>query len=158
MRHLPGVMNEHSVTAPSASPTTPNAAALPRSVLLVALIIIAFIGLFTLEISDSYFKHDGQIARSLFVLPVAILLLHGILTRRRWAWWSTRVLGLLGAGIYTFASVGVWIFFGRLPVGVRFWISIVGMTLCALILLAYLALGRRPARAYFQIQAMNSEH
>jgi len=135
-------------------PTTPApapATALPRSVLFVALIIITFIGLLTLEISDSLVRHDGQIARSLFVLPVVLLLLHGVLTRCRWAWRATRILALLAVVLYAVPSIGVWFFFPQVQTGPRIWISAVGAGLITFAVSAYLALGRRHARAYFRV-------
>ncbi|MDR3401290.1 MAG: hypothetical protein P4L99_02235 [Chthoniobacter sp.] len=130
-------------------PVTPSRP--PHSVLFVALIIIAFIGLLTLEISDSFVRHNGQIARSLFVLPVVVLLLRGVLTRRRWAWHTTRILALVAAIFYAIPSIGVWFFFAHLQTGVRIWISAVGAVLITLAISAHLALGRRPTRAYFRL-------
>lgn len=126
-------------------------AALPRSVLFVALVIIAFAGLLALEISDSFVRHDGQIARSLFVLPVVLVLLRGLLTRRRWAWYAIRVVAFLAAVLYAGSSAGVWIFSSQLQVGLRVWISGVGLGLFALVVSAYTAMGRRPARDYFRV-------
>ena len=148
-------MNEHApdLGQSSASADRPAAPeALPRSVLIVAIVIIAFIGLLSLETSDSFFLHDGQIARSLFVLPVAILLLHGVLTRCRWAWWATRIITALAGALYGVASVGVWIFSSHLQFGLRLWISAVSAGLLALVLSAFVALGRRPARSYFRVE------
>ncbi|MEP6670116.1 MAG: hypothetical protein ABJF10_13230 [Chthoniobacter sp.] len=139
----------HELTHPITP--APAVAALPRSILFVALILIAFIGLLTLETSDSLVRHNGQIARSLFVLPVVILLLRGVLTRRRWAWRTTRILALLAAALYAVPSIGVWFFFLKIQIGQRLWLSGVGATLISLAISAYLALGRRPARAYFRI-------
>jgi hypothetical protein len=161
--HLSGDMNDHPDNLASSNASTqrdtaalPSASALsattlPRSVLLVALVIIAFIGLLTLETSDSFFRHDHQIARSLFVLPVPALLLHGFLTRRRWAWRATRIIALLTAILYALPSIGVWLFFPQMQTGPRIWITTVSAILFALALSAYLTLGRRPARAYFQV-------
>jgi len=123
----------------------------PRSVLFVAVILVAFVGLLCLEVSDSFFRHDGQIARSLFVLPVVVLLLWGLVSRRRWAWLITRVVALLAAALYVATIAVVWIAFAQMQTGARIGISVVSAILGGLVLLAYLALGSGPARAYFRI-------
>jgi hypothetical protein len=120
-------------------------------VLFVALVVIVFIGLFTLEISDSLVRHHGQIARSIFFLPVALLLLWGILKRRHWAWVITRVLSALASVLYGSVAIAVWIFFGHLQAGLKVWLSVVSVGLLALALSAFLSLGRTKARAWFQI-------
>jgi len=140
-----------SATVHSPIDSHPQPIALPRTILFVALILIAFIGLLTLEISDSFVRHNGQIARSLFVLPVVILLLRGVLTRRRWAWRTTRILALVAALLYAVPSISVWLFFPQIQTGQRIWISAVGAGLIVLAITAWLALGRRPARAYFRV-------
>jgi hypothetical protein len=155
-------MNEHVLSPRAASaeinvsdpavqpPAAPRRTTLPISVLIVAIINIAFIGLLALESSDSYFVRGGRIARSLYVLPVAILLLYGVLNRRRWAWWATRAVAALGAAIYAGAAVGVWVFSSHLQLGLRVWISTVSASLFMLVLSAFFALGRRPARDFFR--------
>ena len=136
--HLQGDMNHSSVAS------TP-----PRSVLFVALIVVLFIGLLVLEISDSYFLHDHQVARSLFVLPIPSALLWGLLHRRRWAWQATRVASLLAAILYMLPTIGVWFFFPHLQTALRLWLTVVGSILFTLVLCVYLALGKAPARYYF---------
>ena len=135
---------------PASSPDTTSLSATPRSVLFVAIVIVVFIGLLTLEVSDSFFLHDHQLARSLFVLPVPSALLWGLLQRRLWAWWAIRVVALLAAILYTLPTVGVWFFFPHLQTGLRLWLTVVGVILFSLVLSVYLALGRAPARAYFR--------
>ncbi len=142
-------MNQPFPTPPAVSAQAARAAAAPRSVLYVALILILFLGLLVLEISDSFFRHDHAIARSLFVLPLPAALLWGVLTRRRWAWWASRIVAVLAAILYALPSIGVWFLYPHLPFGLRLWLTIVGTILGTLVLSVYLALGRRPARAYF---------
>lgn len=150
--HSPAVISSSDSAQRNASVLPTPASAMPRSVLFVALVIIAFIGLLTLEISDSFFRHDHQIARSAFILPVSALLLWGFLTRRRWAWRTTRIVTLLTAMVYAVPAIGVWFFFPHIQTGARAGITIVSAILFALVLSAHLALGRRPARAYFQMR------
>ncbi|EDY21338.1 hypothetical protein CfE428DRAFT_1631 [Chthoniobacter flavus Ellin428] len=101
------------------------------------------------KISDSYFRHDHAIARSLFVLPLPAALFWGICTRHRWAWWTTRILALLVAILYALPSIGIWFLYPHLPLGLRLWITVVGAILCAFVLSVHLALGRPAARTYF---------
>lgn len=135
---------------PTSSPSTTPLSATPRSVLFVAIVIVLFIGLLTLEVSDSFFLHDHQLARSLFVLPIPSALLWGLLHRRRWAWSAIRTAALLAAVLYTLPTIGVWFFFPHLQTGLRLWLTLVGVILFSLVLSVYLALGRAPARAYFR--------
>ena len=125
---------------------------MPRSVLFVACIVIVFIALFVLEISDSLVLHHGQVARSIFFLPVAALLFWGILTRRRWAWIVTRCLSALASVLYGGVGIAVWIVFTHLQTGLKLWLTTVSAGLLALTLSAFLSLGRAQARAYFQMQ------
>jgi hypothetical protein len=131
--------------------TTGSAAKMPSSVLFVALAVILFIGLFTLEISDSLVRHHGQIARSIVFLPVALLLLWGILKRHRWAWTTTRVLSALASVFYGGVGIAVWIFFSHLQTGLKVWLSTVSGGLLALTLTAFLSLGHTKAGAYFRV-------
>ncbi|TCO84894.1 hypothetical protein EV701_13314 [Chthoniobacter flavus] len=144
---LPPASTSH--TALPFAPQSGLPARLPHSVLFVALVLILFLGLLTLEISDSYFRHDHAIARSLFVLPLPAALFWGICTRHRWAWWTTRILALLVAILYALPSIGIWFLYPHLPLGLRLWITVVGAILCAFVLSVHLALGRPAARTYF---------
>jgi hypothetical protein len=145
-------MNDLSIesTLPSSSSENTPQSTTPHSVLFVAIVIVLFIGLLALEVSDSFFLHDHQLARSLFVLPIPCTLLWGLLHRRLWAWWAIRIVALLAAILYTLPTIGVWFFFPHLQTGLRLWLTGVGIILFSLVLSVYLALSRASARAYFR--------
>lgn len=125
----------------------------PKSVLVAALIVILFLALLALEVSDGLNRHGGRIARSLYAFPPVLALLWGILTHRRWAWLGCRaaatLCGLLFAGVGVAACVArprdqygaVWI-----------WIACVSFALASLLFAGFVALGRPSARGHYRLE------
>jgi hypothetical protein len=119
----------------------------PFSLALVALVMVLFLALFVLEITDSIVFH-GQVARSAFCFPPAAVLLWGVLARRRWAWVVARVA--TGLGALVFAATGVLVFFNShvTPRDLH-GIATISFVLCAILVTAFLALGRPATRKLY---------
>lgn len=121
---------------------------MPASVAIAAAVLILFLALFALEVSDSWVA-DGSLARSAFFFPPTVVLFCGLLTRRLWAWWSIRVLTLLGTMWFAFwvvvSAVG-W--FGGEAM-LRVWIGGVSLWLGGSLVVCFQMLGRPAARGYF---------
>jgi hypothetical protein len=125
---------------------------MPRSVLVAASVVILFLALLALEISVGWVRHGGAIARSLFVFPLVLVLLWGILTHRRWAWLAARGSALLCALI--FSGVGVLACIlqpGDQYGAVWVWIATVSFVLASILSAGFFALGLRSAKAHYRL-------
>ncbi|MBX7246008.1 MAG: hypothetical protein K1X53_10955 [Candidatus Sumerlaeaceae bacterium] len=137
---------------PQPTPNEVSRGSLPASTVLGVLIAILFLSLFALEISHGIFREGGKWAKSLVAFPITVVLLYGMLSRKPWAWWAFRALSLAGAGWFLFiaslAAVSrphdkhgaVWI-----------WLLCVSLTLAALLLTAFIGLGRDSSRRHYGI-------
>lgn len=138
------------------TPSHPASSRTPRSVIATSLVVILFLSLFMLEITDSIVFHR-KIARSAFFFPLAGVLLWGVLTRRRWAWFAAR--GAMVLGILVFGATGIaaaW-FFPQINPRDQRGIIIISFILCTLLVTAFKVLGRPSARRHFGIGG-NHEH
>ena len=122
----------------------------PRSLIAAALVIVLFMSFFVLEITDS-FIHHRQVARSAFFFPPTAILLWGVLTRRRWAWFVAR--GAMVAGVLAFGTTGIFAAFFATSLKPRDQNGIIGVSifLCTLVVLGFVALGRPATRRLFGI-------
>jgi hypothetical protein len=133
----------------------PRGPAMPggvRAALAANMLILAFCAL---ELSDRLVRQDGQwIYWTTFLLPLALLLFYGLLSARRWAWWTTRILAAL-ATLWFLAFVAVIPFAdlhgetGPTPWYGRVYMAAVTLVFAAIMAAAYWSLGRPEARRYF---------
>jgi hypothetical protein len=116
---------------------------------------ILFLSFFALEFSDGLIRQGGRVFywTSVLFLP-ALLLLYGLVSARRWAWWTARgvaailTLWFVGfLGVIPFADLRS----GGEPVPSRGRVYMIGVTLILATIMAYVfrALGRAEARSYF---------
>ena len=120
----------------------------PFSIALAALVIVLFLSLFVLEITDSIVFHH-KLARSAFFFPPAAVLLWGVLARRRWAWFAARVMTFLGALV--FAATGILVIFNtHVKPRDQHGIFTISFLLCVILAATFIALGRPAARNLYQ--------
>lgn len=126
---------------------------MPKSVLVAASIVILFLGLLALEISDGLVRHGGRVARSLYVFPPVVALLWGILTHRRWAWLACRVAALLFGLVFTGVGVAACVVRPTDQYGaVWIWIATVSFVLGSCLFAGFFALGRPSAKAHYRFE------
>lgn len=120
----------------------------PFGIALVAFVIVLFLSLFVLEMTDSIVFHH-ELARSAFFFPPAALLLWGVLTRRRWAWFATRAVTFVGALIFT-ATGGFAVLSTHIKPRDQHGIVTISLLLGAILAATFIALGRPAARNLYQ--------
>jgi hypothetical protein len=121
----------------------------PASVILTGLVIVLFLSLFTLEITDSVVFHH-QTARSAFLLPPAAGLLWGVLKRQRWAWYLARLLTL--AGTVIFATTGVLALLApHIKPRDLHGIVTISTVLCLVLVATFIVLGRSSTKNHYRI-------
>jgi hypothetical protein len=122
----------------------------PASVVLISLVMVLFLSLFMLEITDSIVFHHA-VARSAFCFPPAAVLLWGILARRRWAWYVARGLTLVGALIFAATDVLALTTPHIKPRDLHGIVTI-SLLLCLILIATFVALGRENTRMHYQIK------
>lgn len=131
--------------------------AMPAGVLAAVAVTILFVALLALEISDGLVRRGALHLVSSLCFPPALLLLCGLLLRRRWAWLTARGAAVLFALWFLGLSVAVCFAElrteqGPVPWQARVWMVAVGLVLAGLLAAGFLALGRPPARRYFGLK------
>ncbi|MBW8863899.1 MAG: hypothetical protein JF609_03060 [Verrucomicrobia bacterium] len=121
----------------------------PASVALIALVVILFLSLFALEITDSIVFHH-QVARSVFLFPPAAGLLWGVLNRRRWAWFLARILTLAGVLIFGATNLLALLSPHMKPRDLH-GILVISTLLCLILIATFLALGRPGTKNHYRI-------
>jgi hypothetical protein len=120
----------------------------PFSIALAAFVIVLFLSLFVLEITDSIVFHH-RLARSAFFFPPAAVLLWGVLARRRWAWFAARAVTFVGALIFTATGV-VAILNTHMKPRDQHGILTISFLLGAILAATFTVLGRPAARNLYQ--------
>jgi hypothetical protein len=128
--------------------------AMPAGVLAAVAVNTLFVALLALEIGDGLTRRGALHPVSSFCFPPALLLLGGLLSRRRWAWLTARGAAVVFALWFLGLSVAVCFAEprteqGPIPWQARVWMVGVGLVLAGLLAAGFLALGRPPARRYF---------
>jgi hypothetical protein len=116
---------------------------------------ILFLAFFALEISDGLVRRGGAIhpISSILFVP-AVVLLCGLLSARRWAWWIARGVAALAA-LWFLGFVAVIPFAdlrseqGSVPWDGRLYMIGVSLVLGGILAGGFLTLGRPAARSYF---------
>jgi hypothetical protein len=125
----------------------------PATVALTGLVIILFLSLFTLEVTDSIVFHH-RVARSTFLLLPAAGLLWGVLKQQRWAWHVARLLTLVGAMIFAATGVLALLAPHMKPRDLHGILTI--STLLSLILIAtFIALERPSTKHHYNVRNQN---
>ena len=125
-----------------------------RTAVTANIFILAF---FALELSDRLVRREGRIVYwSTFLLLPALLLFCGLLTARRWAWWTSRSTAALG--VLWFLGFAVVIPFANLQTeGVpvpwygRGYMICVSLVFASIMAGAFWSLNRPETRNYFGI-------
>jgi hypothetical protein len=128
---------------------------MPSAVRMAVTANVLFLAFFTLEISDGLVRRGGAvhpIGSALFA--PTLLLLYGLLSARRWAWWVARGLSaLFSLWFLGFIAVIPWADLHGEPGPVPWWgrLYMIGVSLVLAGILAggFVALGRPAARSYF---------
>ncbi|MFO0898304.1 MAG: hypothetical protein U0836_12850 [Pirellulales bacterium] len=127
-----------------------STSALPAGLLVGVLVAILFLSLFALEISHGYFRENGQVAKSLFFFPPTVLLIWGMLKRRRWALLAARCAALLGSGwFYLWAVIAVVGQYQDEHGPVWIWLMGVSAILGSVLLAAFFGLGRATVAKHY---------
>jgi hypothetical protein len=128
---------------------------MPSAVRMAVTANILFLAFFALEVSDGLVRRGGTIhpASAALFVPT-LLLLGGLLSARRWAWWIARSVAAVFAGWFL-AFVAVIPFadlrgdHGPVPWYGRVWMVCVSLMLAGILASAFQSLGRPTARSYF---------
>jgi hypothetical protein len=128
---------------------------LPSAVRMAVTADILFLALFALEVSDGLVRRGGAIhPLSAALLVPTLLLLGGLLSARRWAWWIARGVAAVAA-LWFLAFLAVIPFAelraeqGPVPWYGRIWMIGVSLVLAGILTSGYRSLGSRTARDYF---------
>jgi len=129
---------------------------MPKPVRAAIAVNIVFLAFFALEFSDGILRQNGRIFywTSILFVP-ALLLLYGLASGRRWAWWTARVAAALL--IAWFVGFMILIPFadlrghdGPVPWWGRVYMLAVSMTFAAVLTIAFRSLGNPEARRFFE--------
>jgi hypothetical protein len=115
-----------------------------------------FIAFFVLELSDGLLRQHGRVFYWTSVLFVpALLMFHGLVSGRAWAWWTARAATALL--ILWFAAFMVFIPFGHLKRGSevtpwygRLYMMVFTLVLASVVAAMFRALGSGEARRFFR--------
>jgi hypothetical protein len=130
---------------------------MPSGVRAAVMANVLFLAFCTLEFSDGFVRQDGRVFywTSLLFLP-ALVVFSGLLSARRWAWWTAR--GLTAAAVLWFVVLVAVIPFGDLraeggpvPWYGRVYMIGVSLAFAGIAAGAYASLGRADARGYFGV-------
>src|SRR5689334_4868663 len=138
-----------------------NELTMPVGVRIAVTANIIFLACFALEISDGLTRRNGAIHPIGWTLfTPTLLLLYGLLSARRWAWWIAR--GVAALAIVWFLGFAVLIPFanlhsepGPVPWWGRVYMICVSLALAGILAGGFLSLGRSAARSYFGRLATN---
>jgi hypothetical protein len=130
-------------------------AGMPSGVRATVAANILFLAFFALEWSDRLVRQDGRIVYwSSFLFLPALLLFCGLLTARRWAWWTARGAAALGV-LWFLGFVAVIPFADLQTEGVpvpwqgRIYMASVSLVFAGILAGAFWSLGRPETRNYF---------
>jgi hypothetical protein len=128
---------------------------MPSAVRMAVTANILFLAFFALEISDGLVRRGGAIHPvSTTLFAPGVLLLYGLLSSRRWAWWVARGLSAVFA-LWFLGFIAVIPFAdlhgeqGPVPWWGRVYMVGVSLILAGILAGAFAALGRPAARGYF---------
>ncbi len=130
---------------------------MPSPVRMAATANMLFLAFFALEISDGLVRRGGAIhPLSSTMFAPALVLLYGLVSARRWAWWLAR--GVSAAGSLWFLGFAVAIPFvelrgpqGPVPWWGRLYMIGVSLTLAGILGSGCWSLGQETARSYFEL-------
>ena len=128
---------------------------MPGGVRAVVAANILFLAFFALELSDRLVRQDGRLFYwSSFLSLPALWLFCGLVTARRWAWWTSR--GAAALGVMWFLGFVVVIPFAHMETeGVpvpwygRIYMAGVSLVFAGVLAGAFWSLGRTETRTYF---------
>jgi hypothetical protein len=129
---------------------------MPGSVRAAVMANILFLAFCALELSDRLVRQEGRIFywTTVLFLP-ALILFHGLVSARVWAWWTSRGLAAL-ACLWFIAFIALIPFADLRADGVpapwygRVYMACVTLVFAAISAAAFWSLGRSDARGYFQ--------
>jgi hypothetical protein len=133
----------------------PSSVAMPAPVRATVMAAILFLAFCMLEFSDGLLRQDGRIFywTSVLFLP-ALVLLYGLVSAHRWAWWVTRVAAALA--VLWFVAFMVIIPFADLradgvstPLRGRLYMEAVTLVFAGISFYVFRCLGRAEAKNYF---------
>jgi hypothetical protein len=114
-----------------------------------------FLAFFALELSDRLVRQDGRIVYwSTFLFLPALWLFCGLLTARRWAWWTSRVAAAVGT-LWFLGFMALIPFLdlrgegGPVPWYGRIYMACVSLVFAGILAGAFWSLGRPETRNYF---------
>jgi hypothetical protein len=143
------------VTALGAGALRRRGPSMPGGVRAAVAANVLFLGFFALEFSDRLVRQGGRVVYwNAFLFPPALLLYYGLLSARRWAWWTSRGLAAV-AGLWFLGFVAVIPFAdlrgegGPVPWYGRVYMACVSLVFAGIVAGAYWSLGRPEARRYF---------
>ena len=119
---------------------------------------ILFVAFFCLELSDRLVQRDGNLMYwTTFLLPLGLVLLWGLLTKKPWAWWTFR--GVAGLGVVWFLGFLLMIPFAQLqsegvptPWYGRLYMAGVTLVFAGVLASAFWNLGLAETRSYFGVE------
>jgi hypothetical protein len=128
---------------------------MPSAVRMAVTVDVVFLALFALEVSDGLVRRGGAIhSLSAALFARTLLLLGGLLSARRWAWWIARGVAAVAAlwflafmALIPFAELRAE--HGPVPWYGRVWMIGVSLVLAGILTGGYRSLGSRTARDYF---------
>ncbi len=143
------------VTALLAGAFRPRGPSLPGGVRAAVAATVLFLAFFAFEFSDRLVRQGGRVVYwNAFLFLPTLLLFYGLLSARRWAWWTTR--GLAGLSCLWFLAFVAVIPFadvrgeeGPVPWHGRVYMACVSLAFAGILAGAYWSLGRPEARGYF---------
>jgi hypothetical protein len=116
---------------------------------------VLFLAFFALEFSDGLVRQGGRVVYwNTFLFLPALLLFYGLVSARRWAWWTSRGLAAVAA-LWFLGFVAVIPFAdlrgegGPVPWYGRVYMVCVSLVFAGVAAGAYWSLGRPEARGYF---------
>ena len=121
----------------------------PASVIITSLVIILFLALFTLEVTDSIVFHH-EVARSAYLFLPAAGLLWGVWSRRRWAWHGARWLTMAGAVIFAYTGIMALLSPQMKPRDLHGIVTI-STVLCLVLIATFIALGRSSTKNHYRL-------
>lgn len=132
---------------------------MPTGVRIAVMANIVFLACFALEISDGLARRGGAIHPIGWTMfGPTLVLLYGLLSARRWAWWIAR--GVAALVIVWFLGFAVIIPFADLraeqvpvPWWGRIYMICVSLILAGMLSGGFFSLGGSPARNYFGLRA-----
>jgi len=132
-----------------------NQTNMPSGARLVVTANVLFLAFFSLEFSDLMVRQERKIIYwTNFLFPPGLILFWGLVTTRRWAWWMSRIIAVLG--VIWFLGFSLLIPFGNIRRdGVpatwdqRAFMILLSLGFASVLICALWSIGRPETRRYF---------